>query len=347
MRVLAKSCGALALATLFACGGGGGGSGLADLTGTWLLTPVESGVDGDPIHVTLAQTGTAVGAEATCNTTFPVGVGSWDGTTFLLTFDFGAGASLDLAGGGVGDHLEGTYASPDGPGAFVLKRTAIALDCAHACDPVSVAPFVDTDFTELAKIDEISLFRSSAGHDYSDECEDCRSMKHYFAPYPNYLKNGDVAVRSPVAGQVVSVTNEGHGAGVGLENKQVRIRSTLHPDVTFILFHVDLAPGVAAGNLVAAGDAIGTARLVYPDLAEVAHDFDIAVRLHTLYGDRYVSWFDVVTDPLFATYVARGASSRSDFVITRGARDADPLTCAGETFTSAGTLGAWFPLDPP
>jgi hypothetical protein len=348
MRILAKACGVAAVGALLSCGSGGGGGGVGgDLTGAWLLTPATDGIDGDAIHVSLTSTGTAVAGEATCNATWPVGAGSWDGTTFLLTFDFGGGDALSLSGGASGSRLVGTYAAPDGPGTFALERTAIVLDCARACDPVVVAPFVDVDFTELDKVEQVSLFRSSAGHSYTDDCEDCRSLKHYFAPYANHLANGDVAVRSPVAGTIVSVTAEGHGASVGLENKQVRIRSTLRPDVTFILFHVDCVPGTAAGNVVAAGDPIGTARLVYPDIPEVAHDFDIAVRVHTLYGDRYVSWFDVVSDALFATYVARGASARSDFVISRGARDADPLTCSGETFTSTGSLGAWFVLDPP
>ena len=339
--------GAVALAAVCGCGGGGGGSSLADLTGRWLLTPASSGVEGDSIHLTLDQTGTTLRALATCNDSWPAGAGSWDHVAFSLAFDFGGGDVVALAGGAFGDASVGTYSAPGETGTFSLVRTAIELDCAAACDPVAVTPFVDVDFTDLAKIEEVSLFRSSAGHDYSDDCEDCRSMKHYFAPYANYLANGVVAVKSPVAGQITSIANENHGASVGLENKQVRIRSSLHPDTTFILFHVDLAAGVAVGNVVAPGDAIGTARLVYPDLGEVANDFDIGVRVHTLFGDRYVSWFDVVTDALFASYVARGATARSDFVLTEAARDADPLTCTDETFTSTGALPAWFALDAP
>ena len=36
---------------------------------------------------------------------------------------------------------------------------------------------------ELDKIDKISKFRSGIGHDYWDDFENCRSMKHYFFPY--------------------------------------------------------------------------------------------------------------------------------------------------------------------
>jgi hypothetical protein len=55
----------------------------------------------------------------------------------------------------------------------------------------------------------------------------------------------------------------------------------------------------------------------------------------------------VVTDALFADYVARGVTVRSDLVLTKAARDADPLTCDGEAFTSTGVLPAFFLLDPP
>jgi hypothetical protein len=336
-----------ALLALCACGGGGS---VADLTGTWWLTPVEGGVPGDGVHLTLVQTGSALAATATCRADFPPGTGSWDGATFALAFEFGPGAVLTLAAaGGTGGGLAGTYTDPDGlVGAFTLTRNALVLDCAHACDEVVVPRFVDVDFTDLAKIEEVSLFRSSAGHDYSDACETCRSMKHYFAPYLPFRVNGAVPVFAPVDGQIVSVAPEGHGASPGLVNKQVRIRSALHPEVTFILFHIDLASAaVAPGALVAAGDPLGHARLYYDDLNETAHDFDVGVRVHTPFGERYVSWFDVVTDTLFAAYAARGVPDRAALVLTQAARDADPLTCMGSTFTSAGALPAWFVLNPP
>jgi hypothetical protein len=326
---------------------GSGGLGTDDLTGSWILLPSHPGVPGDAYPVSIVQTGTALSAEVPCQAAFPLGTGTWQDGAFSLTFDFGGGDALVLTGGPEGPNLVGTYTTPEDAGSWRLQRTLIQLDCAHACDPVTPPRFVSTDFTELAKIEEISLFRSSAGHDYSDACESCRSMKHYFAPYAAFLENGVVAVRSPVDGTVVEVSPEGHGASIGLENKQVRIRSAAHPRYTFILFHVDVASAaVTPGAYVLAGQLIGHARLVYPDLMEVAHDFDIAVRYHSLFGDRYVSWFDVMTDSLFLAYQARGVGSRSDLILTADQRDADPLTCMGETFTSTGMLPAWFVLSP-
>ena len=47
-------------------------------------------------------------------------------------------------------------------------------------DRLGVPRFVNTNYIDLENIFQISKFRSSAGHDYSDDIERCRSMKHYF-----------------------------------------------------------------------------------------------------------------------------------------------------------------------
>ena len=45
-------------------------------------------------------------------------------------------------------------------------------------DNVEIPQFVDVNYIELEKISKISKFRSGMGHDYSDDFESCRSMKH-------------------------------------------------------------------------------------------------------------------------------------------------------------------------
>jgi hypothetical protein len=336
-----------------ACGSGGGGDGgggtvVADVEGRWLLTIARDGVDLDTRHVTVGRKGDAVLVAFTCDDGMPVGVGTFDGTTLDVTFDLGGGDAIVLSGEAAGWGLGGAFTAPDGPGTFWMGRTTVDLDCALSCEPVEAVRFVTHDFVDLDQIAEVSLFRSSAGHSYTDSCESCRSMKHYYAPFPELLENGVVDVFSPVTGTVVSVTAEGHGASVGDENKQVRIRSAAHPEYTFVLFHVDLfEDAVEPGDLVVAGQPIGTGRLEYPDLMEVAHDIDVGVHVSTLFGPRYVSFVETLTDDVFADYLARGASSRSDFVISEAARDADPLTCTDEEFTSTGSLPAWFTFPPP
>jgi hypothetical protein len=311
------------------------------------VTIARDGIGDDPRHVTVSEVGGAVTVEFTCDPSTPTGIGTLVDSTLTVVFDLGGGDAIVLTGTIAGWGIGGTFTAPDGGGTFWMGRTDVHLDCALACEPVAAIPFVEHDFVDLDKIEEVSLFRSSAGHSYVDGCETCRSMKHYYAPLAPYLGNGLVEVYSPVDGTVVSITAEGHGASVGGENKQIRIRSTLHPEVQFILFHVDLlANPIAPGDAVSAGEQVGTGRLEYPDLMEIAHDIDIAVQVHTLFGPRYVSFIDTMTDALFSTYVARGAVARSDFVLTKAARDADPLTCTDDEFTSTGSLPIWFTFPP-
>jgi hypothetical protein len=84
--------------------------------------------------------------------------------------------------------------------------------------------------------------------------------------------------------------------------------------------------------------------LYYPDIKEYGYSFDIAIWDNSPSKMRYVSYFDTMTDSLFNNYIARGARSRDDFIISRTERDADPLSCDNGRFTSNGKLMNWFVL---
>jgi hypothetical protein len=95
-----------------------------------------------------------------------------------------------------------------------------------------------------------------------------------------------------------------------------------------------------AGSAVTAGSSLGYVRFGVNTV-----DFDIAVKARTSTGVRNLSFIQTVTDGLLATYDAwagAGTQTRDSFSISRAARDADPLTCNGETFTSIGSLPSWF-----
>ncbi|HZY10208.1 MAG TPA: hypothetical protein VFF29_03560, partial [Bacteroidota bacterium] len=62
-------------------------------------------------------------------------------------------------------------------------------------------------------------------------------------------------------------------------------------------------------------------------------------------GWKLVSYFDVITDDVFQNYQTRGISSRDTMIISRQARDADTLTCNGETFTNTGSIENWISLN--
>jgi hypothetical protein len=57
-----------------------------------------------------------------------------------------------------------------------------------------------------------------------------------------------------------------------------------------------------------------------------------------------VSYFDVMDDATLARFQARGLGSRSDAVISRAARDSQPLASSGERFLGTGALENWIPL---
>jgi hypothetical protein len=178
---------------------------------------------------------------------------------------------------------------------------------------------VTADYIELDRITRISKFRSAIGHDYSDGTEFCRSMKHYFVP-----KSYPVKIYSPVRGTIDSLTAEVAGTKVG-----IRAGNRM-----FFIFHVNVFASLQVGDAVTAGQQIGThiGSQTYSDIA-------------VWEGDRLVSYFRVMTDSVFQAYRNRGVSSRDDLIISKEARDADPLTCSGETFQSQGNLPHWVYLN--
>lgn len=209
-----------------------------------------------------------------------------------------------------------------------------------------VTPFIGNDFVNLATdIQDISLFRSAAGHDYSDEFESCRSMKHYYSPPVVKRVNDTVPIFAPVNGRIVHLeTEEENFVDDGTTNQRVIIRPDDQPAILIVLFHVDLAmPPLAVGTKVAAGQQIGYGRLVR-NSGPPSHNFDIALHAATKTGIRYISYFEAMTDTLFAAYAAwgGGTADRDNFIIAAAVRDADPLTCSGQTFTTFGSLSSWY-----
>ncbi|HVP56546.1 MAG TPA: hypothetical protein VMU02_00500, partial [bacterium] len=102
----------------------------------------------------------------------------------------------------------------------------------------------------------------------------------------------------------------------------------------FMIFHVAMVHPFAVGDVIAAGELLGN------HIGDQTMS-DIAVGVSTPNGWKLVSYFDVMTDSLFQSYQAAGVSSRDTLIIPREARDADPLTCSGETIVGSGSLENW------
>ncbi|HTR80425.1 MAG TPA: hypothetical protein VMM58_02265 [Bacteroidota bacterium] len=189
--------------------------------------------------------------------------------------------------------------------------------------------FVATNYIDLDKIGRVSKFRSSVGHDYHDDFEQCRSMKHYFEPKEN-IDWSAIKIIAPVGGTVSRMIEEWAGT-------QVQIESKAYPSLYFIIFHINLRKALAVGDTIQEGDTLGT-HIGSQTMS------DIAVGVASDSGWALISYFDVMTDSLFQQYRSKGAGTREDFIISKEARDADTLHCSGDTFLKEGSIADWVTL---
>ena len=208
------------------------------------------------------------------------------------------------------------------------ESTVITQDQPNSKDSVITIPlrFINVDYIVLDKIDRISKFRSGFGHDYRDDAESCRSMKHYYQPLSN-VSWSSVKIFSPVSGTIVRTFEEWAGT-------QLWIQPFSQPSFTIIIFHIALQKPLILGDTVIAGVQLGN-HIGSQTMSDIAIGFSNQNKWQLL------SYFDVMSDSLFKRYTARGVTSRSDLIITKEARDADPLNCKGDSFGTAGTLENW------
>ncbi|HUQ65566.1 MAG TPA: hypothetical protein VM101_05405 [Flavitalea sp.] len=203
-------------------------------------------------------------------------------------------------------------------------------------DASAVPKFVRFNYIEKDSIMKVSMFRSGIGHDYSDDFESCRSMKHYFMPRGTDWSA--IKIYSPVDGTVISRFDEWAGS-------QLHIRSKEYPAFTFRIFHVKADPSIVVGSELTAGQAIGThiSNETMSDIAVAVKTPADGPKDHSSIekGLRLISFFQVMTDSLFNTY---GTGSRNNFIIDENSRNNDPIECNGEAFSSSGTLENWVTL---
>lgn len=206
----------------------------------------------------------------------------------------------------------------------LLLGAARPADAAYDIAARGVPQFVNTLHIELAKISSLSKFRSSAGHDYSDftqfnsgtdvlkdadgKVEGCRSMKHYFV-----APDSTVKIFAPVDGNITSIRE-------GWAGHQVEITSTAQPDFHFIIFHVKLGAPLVVGQHVDEGQQLGT------HIGLETWD-DIAVWVQTPGGKHLISYFETLTDTVFAAFQSRGIASRGQLILSKEERDAQK-TCS-------------------
>jgi hypothetical protein len=193
-------------------------------------------------------------------------------------------------------------------------------------DKDGIPKFVEKNYIELNNIYRISKYRSSVGHDYSDATEHCRSMKHYFEPKGD-VDWSTIKIYSPVTGIITRVEQEWTGT-------KIEIASDKYPAFRFSIFHINTSV-FKVDDKVVSGQLLGThiGSQTYSDISVIVND-------PTRQG-RMVSFFEVITDNVFNEYSLRGISSRENLIISKADRDANPLTCNGDTFTNIDPIESW------
>lgn len=196
---------------------------------------------------------------------------------------------------------------------------------------------VKAHFMPLETVDSISKFRSGAGHDFSDNTSPCSSMKHYFQPPTDeeYQKTHslppppdgttDIPIVSPVDGTIRGIEGENIDFG-----NQIYINVEGQPGLIIRLFHIFPDKSVKRGLKVKAGDRLG--------VIGGHQGTDISVQAGFGPTTRFLSYFDVLPDSLFADYAKYGITARNQLQFSAEYRAAHPLSCQGEQFTTHGTL---------
>jgi hypothetical protein len=261
----------------------------------------------------------------------------------------------DVGGADVSSVVVPSYASSD-PGVVAIEpdgrivsravgtatvRASAGGQSAEAVIHVGSATFgggredlrvLEANYIDLSKIGQISRFRSTIGHSYTDGSEECRSMKHYFQPRL-FTDWTTVDIYAPASGTIFVIAADG---GIG---SRILLRPRDLPVLQLAIFHVNLDPGIERNSWVNAGDHIGRH-------ASSGTMSDIAVSIGPKEGGMLFSYFEAMTDAVFAQYQARGVGSRQAAIITKEERDADPVPCVGEQqFTVRGRLPDWLVLN--
>ncbi len=165
------------------------------------------------------------------------------------------------------ENIKGRITITGGGNTYIFNEWGARGSCPTVSLSGGLPEFIANDFVNLsADIQDISLFRSSAGHDYSDSFEQCRSMKHYFSPPVSKRFNNTVPVYSPVTGRIVHLQTEEDIVDDGKTNQQVVIRPDNQPAILIVMFHIDLlATSLVPGTQITAGQQHGYGRFIWTD----------------------------------------------------------------------------------
>ena len=243
-------------------------------------------------------------------------------------------SSLDCVALGFMEVISGVFGeavNEDSAAKSASNENLGTTDILAAVKGIAVNNFIDLD-----PYISISKLRAAYGHDYSFSDEEydpsgqsCRSMKHYFDAFTYEQRNsenfgaydpkGIVKYYAPADGLLMDV-NPNQFSATETEYR-FTIMSDENPNLFFTFMHVDLLDELRSGASVKAGQHLGY--IIRPH-----GQGEIATWIYSGNSElKYISFFEVASDEVFAEYTARGAGERSDFIITREERDNNPIPC--------------------
>ena len=264
------------------------------------------------------------------------GKGTVNGNTMTLAADLEGTIHIVITFSADGESFSGTWDHTSSGGTISgSKRPWVTYDV----DPDGVPQFVASGIMDIDRIAQISRFRSGIGHDFSDDFESCRSMKHYFVPVDSADKSS-INILSPMKGTVSGLTDEWSEESEW-KGTAISIQSEDHPAFHMLIFHLDLIPTLSIGDEISAGQLLG--HPVGDDSVTIA---DTAVGVNTPGGYKLVSFFEVMTDSAFDAHKRGYLNSLANVIISEKERDDHSLTCNGEQFADEGDLVNWITLAP-
>lgn len=179
--------------------------------------------------------------------------------------------------------------------------------------PEQLPKIITANYQDLNNIAAVSRFRSGIGHDAADSFESCRSLKHYFIYKTTISDTTKSKLFSPVNGKVMALMPDG-------KDKQIWIRPDGFPNYSIRIYHAKPLDHIKKGAVVKAGDHIA-----FQSRSDTNSDIQVGISSTT--RTRFVSYFELLTDELFESYKNLGIKDRSEFIISKEQRDADPLKC--------------------
>ena len=260
------------------------------------------------------------------------GTGTLNGTTMTITADvpFLGPLTGTLTFSQDGRTFQGSF---EISGAVPIQSTITGTTADYEIrilDQDGIPLFVQHNCIELAKIAQISRFRSGAGHDFSDDFENCRNMEHMFYAKDN-VDIESIKLYSPVDGTIIGWTDEWEDQET-YKGRTIGIQPDNDATFAFLIFNLNPDRDFSLGDKVSAGEKLGTSQ---KDEGTVSN---IAVYVHVPGGHKLISFFEVMSNPLFQIYRNRGVRFREDAIIDSDERDGAPLNCIGEDFANSGTI---------